>query len=478
MSTIQRIAKNTAFLTTADIASFIIGFFFTMYVARYLGAEGFGILSFALAFTAIFGVFTDIGLQQLMIREIARDKALAQKYLGNIAALKIFLVIITFGLIALTINLLDYPWQTTKVVYLVALSVVFNAFSMMFYGMFRAHERMEFAALGLVLSSVLTLSGALYAISQDFSVVAFASVYSIASAIALAYSFTVSVWKFSIPRIEIDLGFWKESLKEAWPFALTAVFATIYFWIDSVMLSLMKGEDVVGWYNAAYRLVFLLWFIPTAYMASVFPVMARYYVSSEELLRFIYEKSFKYLLILAVPIAVGTTLLADKIILLIFGLEYYRSVIALQILVWSTVFAFASGVFGQLFNSVNRQIITTKVVAIGAVLNVVMNLILIPKYGLTGASIATVATSFVNFALFFIWSRRIGYGISIRKLINIIAVVSISSGVMCVPIIYFKDFYILALIPLSALVYFIVLLIIRGIDREDVTLFRSVFGRQ
>jgi len=157
MSTVQRIARNTTLLLLSNVASFVIGFFFTMYVARHLGAAGFGVLSFGLAFTAIFGVFTDIGLQVLMIREIARDKALAQKYLGNVAVLKIVLSLLTFGLIALTINLMDYPFETINVVYLIGLSVVFSAFSSMFYGVFRAHERIEFESVGQVLGSVLCM---------------------------------------------------------------------------------------------------------------------------------------------------------------------------------------------------------------------------------------------------------------------------------------------------------------------------------
>ena len=114
-----------------------------MYTARYLGAAGFGILSFALAFTGIFGVFSDLGLSTLTVREVARDKTLASKYLGNITVMKIILVIITFGLIAITINLLGYPEQTIKVVYLVALSVIFKAFSGMFYSISQAYEKME-----------------------------------------------------------------------------------------------------------------------------------------------------------------------------------------------------------------------------------------------------------------------------------------------------------------------------------------------
>lgn len=185
MNTVQRIAKNTAALTIASIATTVIGFVFIMYVTRYLGAEGFGILSFALAFTAIFGVFTDIGLSPLTIREVARDKSLAKKYLGNIAVLKIILVIATVGLIALSINLLGYPEQTINVVYLIALSVVFNAFSTMFYSIFQAYERMEFVTIGRILNSVLLLAGALFIIGQGLSVVAFAALYLLVSAITL-----------------------------------------------------------------------------------------------------------------------------------------------------------------------------------------------------------------------------------------------------------------------------------------------------
>ena len=87
--------------------------------------------SFALAFTGIFGVFSDFGLSTLTVREVARDKSLASKYLGNIAVMKLILVVITFGLIAITINLLDYLEQRIRVVYLVALSIIFGAFSIM-----------------------------------------------------------------------------------------------------------------------------------------------------------------------------------------------------------------------------------------------------------------------------------------------------------------------------------------------------------
>ena len=473
MNTIQRIAKNTGVLLASQIASYIIGFFFIMYTARYLGAAGFGILSFALAFAGIFGVFSDLGLQQLTIREVARDKSLASKYLGNIAVMKIILVAITFGLIALTINLLGYPEQTIKVVYLVALSIIFGAFTSMFNSVFQAYEKMEYVSVGQILSSALMLSGALFAISQGFSVVGFASIYFLVSAVVLGYSFVVCIWKFALPKLEIDRGFWKPTIGEALPFGLSGIFITIYYWIDSVMLSLMQGDEVVGWYNAAYRLVMVLLFIPSILNIAIFPAMSQFYVTSKDSLRFAYEKYFKYMAVAGVPIGVGTTLLADRIILLIFGAEYVHSIIALQILVWSSVFIFLSGAFGRLFESLNMQIMVTKVTGTCAALNVILNLLLIPRYSYVGASIATVMTEFAALILVFIWSLRIGYAIPNKKLLDV-SKIAIASIIMGAFIIYFNNLNLLILVLLSALLYFIFLYIFKGIEKEDIDLLKRI----
>lgn len=478
MNTTRRIAKNTAILTIAEIVSAIISLFFTMYVARYLGAQGFGTLSFALAFIAIFGVFTDIGLNQLMTREVARDKSLAPKYLGNITNLKAILALATSALIFVTINLLGYPEQTKIVVYFIAGFLVSNTFSVMYYSIFQAYERMEFITLGRVINAILLLAGALFAVKQGASVVAFAMVYLVASAATLACNVMVSILRFTKPKRGFDSSFLKETLSQAWPFGLAGVFSGIYFWIDSVMLSFMKGDEVVGWYNAAYRLVFVFTVIPGVYFTSAFPVMSKYYVTSKESLKLIYEKSIKYMFILAVPIALGTSLLADKAIMLIFDPGYSNSIIALQILVWAVAFVFISSGFARLFESSNKQLIVTIVAGGCALLNVVLNLILIPNFSYIGASIATVATEFTALAILLLWSSKIGYGISGKKLIDILAKSLAAGAIMGILIFILRDLTIWVLVPLSALLYFIVLFIIRGIDGEDILLLKQMVHRQ
>jgi len=448
-----------------------------MYTARYLGAEGFGILSFALAFTGIFGIFTDVGLRNLTVREVARDKSLAEKYLGNIVVMKIILSIITIGLIGITINLLGYPLQTIRVVYLVSLSIVFSAFSGMFYSIFQAYEKMEYQSLGQILSSVLMLFGALFAMSENYDVIGFASIYFVASAIILAYSSVVCVWKFVLPKIEVDLGFWKATMKEALPFGLTGIFVTIYYWIDSVMLSMMQGNEAVGWYNAAYRLIMVLLFIPSILNMVLFPAMSRFFITSKESLRFAYEKYFKYMAIIGIPLGVGITLLADRIILMIFGVGYTNSIIALQILVWSSVFIFLSGAFGRVLEASNNQMIVTKITAICMLENVVLNIIVIPKYSYMGASITTVITEFTALILCIIISSKIGYKISKDNIVNVFKV-GLVSLVMGLLIIVLKDLNLAFLILASVALYFSVLYLLKGFNKDDMTLFIAMTNKK
>jgi len=443
-----------------------------MYTARYLGAAGFGILSFALAFTGIFGVFSDLGLSTLTVREVARDKTLASKYLGNITVMKIILVIITFGLIALTINLLGYPEQTIKVVYLVALSVIFGAFSNMFNSIFQAYEKMEYVSVGRILSSALMLAGALFAISYGFDVVGFASIYFIVSAIVLGYSFVVCAWKFAKPKMEVDWSFWKRSIKEAWPMGGMAILIMIYFRIDTVMLSLMKGDTAVGLYSAAYRLSEISTVIPSMFMASVFPVLSRYHKDSMSSFTSTYGKSVKYLLYLALPMALTVTLLSRTIVNLVYGSEFSGSVIALQILIWAAAIMYVTMVQGTTIVTADRQMFSFKVCAVTAVLNVILNLIMIPKYSYIGASATTVATEAFGLFVGIFFLNRWGYKLNLTDIclpsflgLCMAAVVSIILTNMGI-----NTF----VISILAIVIYGVIVYKMGIDEEDKQLIRDI----
>jgi O-antigen/teichoic acid export membrane protein len=389
----------------------------------------------------------------------------------------VILALVTFGLITLVINLLGYPQQTITVVYIIALAMVLDAFITMLYSIFQAYEKMEYNSLGQVLNAALILGGVIFAVKSGFGVVGFALIYFLSNIIVLGYS--SSVFKFGIARpaasstlakTKPDWIFWKDTLKQAWPFGLSLVFGVLFYWIDSVMLSVMKGDAVVGWYNAAYRMMLFLLFIPQAFISALYPVTSKLYMTSRDALKASFVKSFKYMAILGVPIGVGGTILAQNFILLIFGAEYQNSVMALQILVWSLVFIFLRVSFGNLYVSSNRQKVPAWVNGLTAIVNVILNVILIPPYSLIGASIATVLSALLSFALYLAWSLKTGTEIPYRELTSISIKVMITSALMAAFVLLLHNLTLLALVPLAILFYFAALYFIKGIDRDDINM--------
>jgi O-antigen/teichoic acid export membrane protein len=471
MNSGRSIAKNIGVLTFAQIVSFFFSFFYVMYTGRYLGVEGFGILSFALAFTGILGVFPEFGLSTFTVREVARNNSLARKYIGNIAIIKSILYIVLFGLIALSINIFKYPEQTVKVIYIVALSTAFNSACNIFNSIFQAFEKMEYASVGNIFNSFLIFAAVLFAIYHKYDVTTFASIYLFASLIVLIYSYFVFSWKFFVPNIELDLDFSKSIMKQSWPFFLSAIVDIIAFKVDIIMISIMKGNIAVGYYSAAYKLLEALMFIPGIFATSIYPAISKFFISSPESLKMVYQKGFKYLLIIAFPIAVGTTLLADKIMLLIYKGEFVQSILALQILIWTIPFIFLSSLLGIMLASINRQKLAFKINIICMLLNVVINLILIPKYSFIGSSLATVITSLVSLILCYHFISKFIFKFALSKLIT---KTLLSNLVMALFIIYLMDINLSLLICIAIVIYFTMLFISGILSKEDLKLLKQI----
>lgn len=477
MGQLQTIAKNSAVLLTAQVISYIFSFFITIYIARYLGTEGFGILSFALAFTGMFSVLADMGLNTFMVREVAREPAARDRYVTNIFLIKTLLAVLTLILIVVTINLLEYPPETILVVYILSLYIILNSLGGIFNSIFQAYQQMEWQSIGTILNSALLLGVVLMAIYLNLDVVAFASSYLLVSAVVLIYSFLIYIWKFHLPQFRVDLAFWHPTLGEAWHFGLISIFSTVYVWIDTLILSLFQGNEAVGIYNAAYRLVLVYLFIPTVFNMSIFPVMSRFFIDAQDSLKRTVEKYFDFMILIGTPLAVGTALLAPEIIMFIFGDQYTGAIIALQILVWSILFIFLNSPFFQLMSSIDRQQTLTRIVAICMVVNIVLNLIFIPRYSYVAASIITVITEFLAFILTLHSVRKLGYHILTAKM-KLIGKVVLVSGLTGLVILYFPEFNLILTIIAAVLTYLVLIYLTKCVQREDIRLVKDILNRK
>ncbi len=448
----QRIIRNSGFLFLSRVISYILIFLYIMYVVRYLGAEGFGVLTFALALTGIAAMLMDPGFSVLTVKEVARDHSLAGRYLNNIFGMKLVLGCAVFFLVVVFVSL--YSQSTSTVVLIICASVFLNVICEMFYSIFQAYEKLEYQAFSRVLNSVLMILGALYAIERGLDVVGFAWIYFFTSCVVLGYNLLVSMRRFFIPGIEVDVSWWKAFFKRSLPFGITGVSTMVYTHTDSIMLSLMQTDAAVGWYNAAYRLSLVLLFIPTTVNQAIFAPMSRLHLCPE--LEVLCERYFRTMLTIAIPLGLGITLLADDIILLIFGQGFSPSAPALQILIWSVVITFAGAAFVKLFEATDRQVLITKLSLACAGINILINLILIPEYSFIGAGIATLITEFILVGGVMYIAFRTGYRMDVRRLSGRIMVASLLMGGVIVHV----DWNVLLVIPVGAIVYFAVLYVL------------------
>jgi O-antigen/teichoic acid export membrane protein len=271
---------------------------------RHLGPEGWGVISYALSLTAILSVLLDLGLNTLITREIARDRSVTGKYAGNILVLKLLLAVSLFVVVAITVNFIGYSVDVTTVIELILLSIIFTSISQFFYNILQANGIMEYQAIGSIMTSLLMLAAP--CLPSRKLIMSWGLLLSTRNEPdMLIYSTAVCVMKVGLPRLEVDLHFWRLTLWESVPYGLGGFFGTIYYYIDSVMLYPMQGEAAVGWYNTAYRLFMYVLFIPQILSTTLFPVMARLSASSKSSVKFAYEKFFNiwrcsgYLLALA-----------------------------------------------------------------------------------------------------------------------------------------------------------------------------------
>jgi O-antigen/teichoic acid export membrane protein len=472
VTTVETIARNTRFLFLANVATSLLGFFSLTITGRYLGAELFGALSLAVAFTTMFAIISDLGLGTLTVREVARDKALVGKYIGNTAVMRALLATLTFGIIALAAVLFGYSQQTVLVICIVGLSVITSSFVAMYNAAFQAFEIMKYTSIGLVLNSAIFLSGVAIAAKLGLGVLVFASLYLVVGVITLFYSWAIFRLKLGPTRLEIDRAFWRPTIQMALPFALTSIFVTVFYWIDSILLSVLKGIEVVGWYNAAYRLMIVLVIVPQVVNLAVLPAMSRFYVDAKASLLLARDTYFRYMVIIGVPIGIAVTFLADKIILFIFGAGYANSIIALQILVWSSVFIFLGSPFGRFLESSNRQLTITKVAIICMVANVALNLILIPPFGLVAASVVTVVTEGVSFILLFYVSA-----ISTKNLKHNLPAAgktALAILVMVIIILALRSLNHIFVTLIATCVYVVALYVTGVIEKTDITRFTQI----
>ncbi|MCQ9205349.1 MAG: flippase [Omnitrophica bacterium] len=472
MSVAKKVATNTLFLILGKIVTIFVQIIIISLLARYLGVSGYGKYAFVFAYLSFFQVLCNAGLDSILVREISREKSLAAKLIGLGVIIRFFISVAAFLLAVLIITLLGYPQDITKAIYILSLILLFSSLRTPEL-IFQVYLKSQYPALINLLTKFLTLGLISLAIHQKGNLI-FIIWMILAANLASNSAVIIYSRRFVVPKFSFNLNLFKRVIKESWPVALTAIAITVYFKIDTIMLSFMKGDEAVGYYSAPYGIMATLIFIPAAYVTSIFPVISEYFKSSVDSLTKVFKRSFKYLFTLALPIVVGGVILSGDIIIFVFGDKFYSSINVFRILIFAMGIIFISNLVTNVIIATNRQKINLWLVLANVALNISLNLILIPRWSYIGASIATVFTEGLGCSLaLFLNLKYFKLRFFSKRYLNILKPF-LAAAVMAVVIFCLHAAHFLVIIPIAGLVYIGALFIFRWFDKVDLSLFKEI----
>ena len=442
----------------------MLTFLALVYLARTLGVEGFGRISFAQAIIVYFALLTHLGLMTLGTREIARDHGQIRVQVGLILSLRIALTIFSFLLLVIFALLVRQATEVTVLIVLFGLTL-FPA-SLILDWAFKGVERMEFVGLIEGIRSVFFIVPILLLVkrpSDIFRVPILLLVSTMLAALCLAFVF--SKWHGRI-SLGINWRWWKSTLLQALPLGLAFMMVQVYYFTDTVMLGFMKGEAAVGWYSAGYKIILFIQGLGGLFFESTFPVVSRFYQQAPEKLQGMIEDSVRLSAMLVIPLAVGGTVLAKPLVETLYGPQYQNSVEPFRILLWSITVGIIGMNFGYSLMACNRDRQYMAAVLIGATANVILNLALIPRLSLIGAATAKLCTEILIFGFVFYGFMKVVRIRTARYLLRPL----VASALMAAALLAFPG-NLAEQIVLGMAVYFCVFFLISGDERADFQLF-------
>jgi O-antigen/teichoic acid export membrane protein len=408
-SVLRRILGNTSWLVVERIIRILTGFLVGVLVARYLGKERYGVLQYAISLTSFIGILVYLGLQGIVVRDLVARPHERDVLLGTTIILKAVGALVTYALLAtIYVAFAARGSDETAVVLIVAAGLLLRPLETVNYW-FESQVQSKYTALRQIFTVVLTSGSkivliAVHAPLSAFAGMVFAEVLVGGFWIVLFYTRRVGslfAWRFSFAKA-------RELLGQSWLLIFSGFLATVNLKVDQIMLKWMSGSGEVGIYAVAVTLSEAWYFISVAIVTSVFPSLVEARKSDPAKYKAMLQKVFDVLFLIALTVAIAVTFCSRLVIGILYGAEFLPAAVILMVHVWAGLFAFMRQLFSRWLIMEGLLTYSFYSHGSGALANVVLNALLIPKYGGFGAAIATLISYAVSsyFSLFLFRSTR------------------------------------------------------------------------
>lgn len=466
LNNVRRVAKNTLALSLTSTARILLGIALQVYIARLLGAAGLGKYAIILAFINIFQIVSELGLPALVIREAARRRQDASKYLYATALAHVLGAGASWLLLTLAALALRYPADTTRLIILSGASLLPYALASACETLFQAQERMEFIPLVELVGNACQLGLAVWLISGGYGVNALPAIVVGPQVLVAILSLSIAGSLGWLTPLRLDVAFSWRLVRASSDFYLLALSIVLFSRLDVLVISKLLSEQATGIYNAAYQVVRVVNLGAASYSDAIYPVLSRLFREAPERFVAIGRKALQYGLMIVLPVAAGTAVLASPLIAAIFRREQYAEAgPILQILIWLCIPFLVSALLSRLLLAGEQQRASLQVSLTKLVAAAVYLLILTPLWGLRGAAVASVAGTFTGAVLNWqfvtrrLASLRLGY---------LTAKPALAAAGMATLVLFMPDRMGLAFtVGIGALAYMMLLFLMRAFTGED-----------
>lgn len=461
--------SSTALVLTAQVMSKVVGFFFLVYVARRLGVSEYGTYAFIVSLVGMLGVLVDFGINTITVRTLSRDPDHVSTLFWANAALRVPLWTVLMAVVLGTLAALGRV-DAFPVAILLVLAALPAIFAQVVISILNALGRYRWMSMLLLLSVALTVLTGVLALHSGSGLVGLATAGAATSTIhtilALRLASVVGVrFRLQLPSAAYVRGL----VAQALPLGLSLLFVTVYYKIDRVLISLLLGDVYVGWYDVAYRFLDGLMVIPSSIVLVAFPVLSRVLQAGPDPTALaLVRRGTRWMFALALPIAAALSLLARPVMDALFGGQYGESGRVLHLLVWAAAFMFPNAFLGNALVACNRQTHLAVIVGVGVIVNVALNLMLLPRLGIDGAVIATIAAEAWGFlGVTLSLGRHLGSYAFLKEALRPAGVAVIVSGM----IIALPGLSFLVLLPLLGVMYLALSFLFGSLNVEEAASF-------
>ncbi|HRH26073.1 MAG TPA: flippase [Candidatus Paceibacterota bacterium] len=385
--------NNTSWLFIGRLTNMVVGFIATTYVIRTLGPESYGTVSYILSFAGLGSVLANLGIDQILSRELLVQKENRGTLLGTAFIIKTTGAVVSTLLLITTSIAIDNSAFLTLLIAFMSFSYFFSAFGV-FNTLFQVDVRSKYPSLlsiwVVLILSVLKIIVVFSGLPIEFIIGVF-FIEPILYAVGLVFLY-VKHYSRHIYKLSFDMNIAKIFIKESWPLILSSAFIVIYSRIDQVMLKNMVNETSVGFYDSAVRIAELWYFIPGILGSALFPAMVNAHLTDTSIYTLRMKRLYFLLWWLGIAISASVFVLAPFIIHTLYGPAYDMSILVLRIYVCATIPIFLAMIIQQHLVTKGLTRVTFFMTFLGMVANIVLNIFLIPRYGIYGAAVATLVS--------------------------------------------------------------------------------------